>query len=402
MKLVSLISSINISDKDVILYKRTNKTITSETYFNIPPQPKNTCPIIDNSLEDFENGVLVKILGIMDEAIVLLKEKPIEDDQLSCDCFEKFKDNYREFEHFVFGIRDFKKDFKKLTSKMEELRKGCELLRAYGEDLKYILWTSDNPKSEWKKLETSRPELKISVKDVEQTFDNLIKGINPPKNKNIECKDWCRNCEKDADLGTFIMTECRLNFSFSDRVEKAFDNYKRIEEWIKNLESLLESKIDNKLKIEFSKAQLKEYVELWNQDHKERNFEIKFKNEFKNEIAALIPLSIEDRIMDFIKDTENLTSAKKFKEFETRTNDLILEFKKLNLDQDYKDLCQIFYEFFKKVSEFKEELDSYEDKDNKGQPIVFLSSPIYPIRNPINEMFRLIQSYGPQLFKLEI
>lgn len=395
MKLVSQIQSIEIKTKDILLHKRTGHDMTSEQFFEIDPQPGNTCPLIDKSLGQFENDMLKKILEARDDSGEWLKHKPKEDDNATCECFKIYSDNYREYSHFVDSIKNFKDEFKKLENKMEELRANCATMRQYGDDLKTILWESNSTQKDFDLLKIDKPDPKLNISDIIKTFDSVIKSISLPHNDKLNCKEWCDNALKDADLGTYIMTELKFNFNFSEYVEKSFDNYKKIVMWVEQLENQIQEKISAEQFFLVREQEINDYVEAMNKKYKNNLW--KFVNESRKEIQKV---SLDEKIKEYIKATENLNVAKKLKDYETLTNNLIEELFKIENHNWYEEsLCDMYAEYFKKVDSLKNEMDNFGSTDGATQ--IDLHLAINPLRGMVNKIHSNIKELGPQVFTFQ-
>ena len=141
MKFKSKLKIVDIEPKDIILYKNTYNAITTEDYFQIDEQPKNTCPLIDSALRELEdNSNTDGLKNFIFDFKSFINKKPKEQDHLTCNCHENYKENIRETEIFIESCKDFIDNIEILKKDFETLRSDCSDLRDYGNTLKDYFW----------------------------------------------------------------------------------------------------------------------------------------------------------------------------------------------------------------------------------------------------------------------
>lgn len=410
MKLKSKISEINLQPKDIVLQKRTKWALTTETYLKIPEQPKNTCPLIDKTIEQLDKSFFENRFSSINEIIhelsgLLKSNKPKEDETATCNCYEEYKDNYREFEHFLYTLKDvsenkikvFKRDF-------ESFRTSCELIRAYGDELKTLLWENFKSNEElveaYNKHLLTKPELSMTFEKIDKNFEELSKQISLPNYSNIQCKEYCDNCTKDGDLVTFYLTECRkINPELSGDLEEAYRNYKSLVEWVTELDTLIQKKINNELKdmLSFTDDELQAYVQLFNDHYKFSNVEYYFIRDLKN----IEKISMEKELEEFHTMNESLIIKKKIQELEVTTNQLIEEYLNFNIHQDYESLCDKYANIYNRAKDLNESIIDYFNL-TEIENVKYYVKVLTKIRTALSNMASNISNSGPQIFELKL
>lgn len=411
MKLKSAINEINASAKEIVLQKRTFFALTTEKYLEISEQPQNTCPFIDDAIKDLGKSFFRNSVSSLKEIIQelgneLKSNRPKEDSETTCNCYEEFKDNYREIDHFLYTLIDIHENKLKLFERQfEELRGSCQQLRDYGETLKDLLWKDiDNLnelKIQYNELLKSKPELKITAKQFYFNFTQLSKNISYPNFSNLQCKEWCDNCTKDGNLQTFYMTNCK-NYEpeLSSDLDRAFENYQKLEEWVMDIEEIINQKINNSVKYNLKFAPTEKdihyYQEQFNKYHQKSHVEGKF---YKN-LSDVKPFTITTEMEEFSKVNENLAINKKIEKFAKITNEIIKEYLANNDRHHYESACEIYARLYTQITGLHEQIMNEFDL-YKSENTNFYIRVLKPIRSSLSSMASNIRENGPQVFEIQ-
>lgn len=327
MKLKSKYLIKNITLKDVILLKDSSYSITTESYLKIPPQPYNTCPLIDKAISD--NDLLIR--GF--EATIRENKDFTKNIDLSCNCMaeEAYKSNVTNFKEVLEGFENLNKSLSKMNEFLEEFRKNCEEIREHGRQTKEALWDHlEDGNGQQKK---NRPE------EIEYDFNALYRDMEPSFPKYIEghCSDRCEYFIENEKLEhSFAITKVYLPIPNS--LKDAVQNYQDLITWAKKIDHLF----NDAEKIPDTSDFLKNYLEKINEEQEDN---------FKRWSLPVKPtFEPEQELKAYLDSTEDLIKVKRLSEQINAYNKIILNY------PDKEDSSQV-EAFLIEVEDLKEKID---------------------------------------------
>lgn len=400
MKIKSLIRIQTISVKDIYLNKYTDQAITSETFFSCPPQPTNTCPIIDSAISD-NNALINNLASLEKDCASYLKYKPEEHE--GCNCEEVLKDNLIQLQFFHDSIVNAQSELCEMNDLLELLRKQCEKRRMYGQELKDLLWSYldkeislDEVLESLKVLKATQKGDDVYEKSIENAFDRIDLSH---KYNDCYCKEKCTNYVLNSNLQDLF--DHTVSIEYSEYISHCFKNDYAIDEWACCIESLIE-KIKS---MSLQTPDTQSYISLYNEKQKKLFLENKFIQD------TITPILMDKDIEELNKNTENLLLTKTLTDIQDETNLIIKEFKSINFDQDYEELAKEIPSFFNKVVTLRTKIDTLlargmqsafdKSKESDLNQFIAIDKILRPYSLKINAIDNFLSKNGPQIFVVE-
>jgi hypothetical protein len=232
--------------KDIILFKDTDLSKSSEAYFEVRSQPDDTCPMINDALSDINRQQL--------EIDSLCHQKPKRYSVEKCDycsLAEDIAQNEQEVESTISELEAFESALSDVHDNLDKkLRKLCSAYRNYGNEVKEVIWSilgSESPEeldswvTDFNSLKKTKPQEWLKESECSDVYDEF--KIRIKMNQSDSCS-YCANLSINETLVTYMEELDNFSASAPQDIELALNNLLALDDWVDQLETQTQAFID--------------------------------------------------------------------------------------------------------------------------------------------------------------
>lgn len=279
--------------KDMILQNyQLEREKTTEAVLNIPAQPEDTCPMIDDAQGEID-GLISGLKAIADESFMGLSYRH---ECSYCSNAEIYSDNLRTAENITAKASAWIDELKSAKQCLESFRTDCVDTRAHGEKIKAFFW-------DLIELDFSDPEAISKAQAELISFEKSFPAASFARNKykaffpdealsfprfhdldaceNEDCPFQSRSFRDDFETLEQLLPSSTVSVVEYDAAQENLDS---IEQWsinfIERSREVLEKKtffeelisqIDlEEIKKDYESDRKKRYVDFWKKEAKSR------------------------------------------------------------------------------------------------------------------------------------